>query len=347
MVRVYGINNLAQFMRDKGAGLQWVAQAEPGAMVTMDDPQYAQAIRIASPNTLSIHRAYHPEDHRWHEVTSPANWLAAHRQYAAGGNILQVFNEVFGYTDLRPIARWSAELMALAAGEGIRLCMMNWGVGHPDVARIYAGELDELFHAFNRYPMHLYGVHEYAVYSTVDERPFRIGRFLESYARIDRLGLQRPRIVVTETGRDVGGGINDGWKAVFTEQQYVDFLHGLKDFYSAYDVCCCVFCAGQGANGMWGSFDVENANYVLGKLAEFNQADSGSDDMAYKIYRPGSTYLNIRRTPEITDNVVGTVRPHEQVQVIKVTGGFAQIRKQDGLTGNVSEQGGLVVIERL
>ena len=335
-----GLNILDQFVQDRGALLNWIADAEPPAVVVMDGQNTAQSIRVVSPSTTVIHRAYNPNDHRWHEVISPLDWLNGHAGLAVGGVVLQTLNEPHGYTDLRSLARWSAELMALAAAQNIRLCLPNWGVGHPDSNRIIAGELDELFRAFDRFPMHLYGVHEYAQQSAVDERPYRIGRFLDSFHRMDALGLKRPRVIATEAGRDVGGGRSDGWRgAGWSEPQYVQFLNGYRDLYRAYNISACIFCYGNGADGQWSSFNVEGAGTVLRALIDWNQEVVSGDDMVF-VRKPLVTYaLNMRASPMVGNNLVSSVGPNQPVRLLEanVSNGWIKINNE-GVAGYVSLQ---------
>lgn len=282
---MFGLNVLAQFVRDGAALLDWVDRAQPHFCVVMDDLSTAQAIRVVAPETTVIYRQWFPNEaeKHWHQTHSPQAWLNAHRDYALPGIVLQAFNEPHGYEDLRPLAAWCAELMALAHDAGIRLCLVNWGVGHPDEARIAAGELDDLFRAFDRFPEHLYGVHEYAVADMQAEQPFRIARYTRSLERIDALQLKRPRIVITESGRDIGGGENDGWRAVFSPNQYADFLTGSIATYRRDGVAACLYCYGAGAvssasgQPQWRAFDIEGASAVLDRLTEVNDMTQAPD----------------------------------------------------------------------
>lgn len=349
---MFGLNVLAQYVQDRAALLDWVDAAHPRYCVVMDDLSTAQAIRLVAPDTTVIYRQYFPHEaeKHWHQTHTPQAWLDAHRPLALPGIVVHCFNEPHGYEDLRPLARWAADLMALAHDAGIRLCLPNWGVGHPDEARIAAGELDDLFAAFDRFPEHLYGVHEYAVFSMADEQLFRIGRFRHSFDRIAKMKppIRFPQVVITESGRDIGGGENDGWRAVLAPDQYADFLDGCVALYSRYNVAACLYCYGAGAisdasgQPQWRSFDVQGAGAVLDKLTEINLMTQTPD---YGTLQPpgaavvtgtGGSTLRVRLAP-VSGQQIGSLSGGEVLAYYsKAWNGWRKFIWTDGRAGYAS-----------
>jgi hypothetical protein len=289
---MFGLNILAQTVGDRQHLLNYLEQTKPRSVVVMDDLGFALAVRKTTPQTTVVYRSYDPHDHESHYQVAAADWFAQHAPLAQEGLVLQVLNEPNGYGDLQPLVKWCVEIMMLAAQQNIRVCLPNFAVGHPK--EDFGAELDDLLRAFDRYPQHILGVHEYAQNSTRDERPYRIGRFSTILRRADALGLRRPQVIVTEHGRDVGGGVNDGWRGLgLSEEAYSSFLTDCSDIYNEYDASACIFCYGIGADARWRSFDVEHAETLLDKLAAFN-----------KIVQPKATPPQPTETPTVTINTV-------------------------------------------
>lgn len=268
---MFGLNILAQFVDDRQRLLQHLERSKPRSVVVMDDLGFAQAVRKASPFTTVIYRSYHPHDHEWHMKISPADWLQQHRGFAVNGIVVQALNEPQGYGDLAPLVRWCVELMERAANAGVRLCLPNFAVGHPK--EDFGAELDDLLSAFARFSQHVLGVHEYAQQSMRDEQTYRIGRFVSLLERSDALGLRRPQVIVTEHGRDVGGGENDGWLGIgLSEEAYWSFLRECEDLYRKYGASAAIFCYGGGGGDRWRTFDVEHAGTLLNRVEDYNRS---------------------------------------------------------------------------
>lgn len=305
---MFGLNVLSGFVNNRQRLLDHLDQSKPRSILVMDDPWFATMLRQRLPQSTVIHRSYDPHEHEWHTTISPADWLTRFAPHIQGGNVLQCLNEPQGYGDLKPLVDWCVEVMTLAAPQGIRLCLPNFGVGHPK--EDFAPELDDLLRAFHRFPQHILGLHEYAQFSTLTERPYRIGRFASILKRADVLGLRRPQIIITEHGRDVGGGINDGWKGLgLSEEAYYQFIVDCADIYGEYNVTTCTFCYGKGGGDMWRSFDVQDAPIFLDKLANWNRthamADYGQRIAQATVVLVGASAVNIRSTPSTSLPAVG------------------------------------------
>lgn len=270
MPTLLGLNVLAQTVHDRAALFAYLQRAQPALVVVMDDVGLARQLKHALPNTLVVHRRSHPDQQHWHEKVSPAQWLEMHRADAEGGLILQCFNEP-GTQDYKALARWCADLMALADDVDISLALPNFSVGNPSERRIQDGEFDDLLKAFDQYPRHYLALHEYANANPSLEQPYHIGRYREWLTRAGKLGLRAPRILITETGRDVGGGYQDGWREVMSEEQYVAFLRKLAAAYRPDNIPAAIYCYGTGGGGDWNYFDLQGANTVLDALPEMGQ----------------------------------------------------------------------------
>lgn len=317
---MFGVNCLAQTVADRTRALANIQRLQPRAVVVLDDTAFAQSVRQALPNTLVILRNYHPDDSQWHKKLSAAQWFTTYAPFAQNGLILYCFNEPNGYEDLRGLAAWCAQVIDIASANNVRLCLPNFSVGHPDETRVNAGELDALLQAFHRHPEHFLGLHEYAQQSTVTERPYIIGRYNILLRRCDTLGLRRPKVIMTEYGRDVGGGPNDGWKGVpFTEQEYYDFLVGGADAYTPNDVPVCIFCYGPGFGGRFASFDIEGANDLIDQLVAYNDATriitepvpkptNATRAVPVRVILPTGSAVNVRVGPGTNYSVTAQVR---------------------------------------
>lgn len=323
-----GLNILAQFVRDRAALSYWLKGARPGAVVVMDDPAFAQQVKRDVPSATVIHRTYHPNDHRWHEVTTPREWLDAHQ--ATGGNsvLIQCLNEPDGYTNLSALVTWCVEVMRLAQERGIALCLPNFAVGHPDTALVGSGALDPLLKAFAMYPAHRLGLHEYWRADPTAET-YLVGRFKGILDRARAIGVAAPRIVVTEFGRDMAGGLNDGWRGVgLTEERYADLLISThKRVYAPHGIPCAVFGYGAGADRRWWSFDMEGAAAALDSLAKYNATAQVAPPAATLqngvIAATLSNVVNVRSQPNTSAAILRTLKVGDAVRysATTVTGG--------------------------
>ena len=197
----FGLNVLAQPGIDRAALLKYVDRAKPGMMVVMDDTALAQQIRAASPKTLVVHRTYHQADSRWHEVVTPKEFLDAHKPTAANGVVCQVFNEPSG-AGLFAASTWIEQLV-LSCPPDMTLATPNIAVGNPSEDEILAGKYDRLLKAICG-TRHYLALHEYFYDDPIKESPYLCGRFQFWLQRAEQLRLPKPKIIITEFGRDAG-----------------------------------------------------------------------------------------------------------------------------------------------
>lgn len=290
-----GLNLLAPFVQDRAALFAWLRSARPGAMLVMDDPALAQAIKRDLPDTIVIHRSHHEQDKRWHVVMSPANWLAAYRTTAGNGVLLQVMNEP-EIGDLGAFLGWLEELVRICPPD-LALALPAFAVGNPLETTIQRGAFDRLLRLVCG-TRHVLALHEYFRADAVAEAPYLCGRFRFWLERAKLLGLDAPRIVVTEFGRDQSGGRHDGWRDTgWSEAQYAALLTTAHDrLYLPYRIPVCIFGYGRGANDDWQSFDVEGAGTVLDEVRRYNAMTQLYTDPRTAVVLPVGG-LNLRPTP--------------------------------------------------
>lgn len=283
-----GANILAQFLTDDDKReLRSFIRNEwkPNTALVMDDFALAQDIvQDTGGETQVIYRAWDRDDHRWHEIQDAEAIWNRHRPYMRQGIAVQIWNEPFGYTDLRRIGEVTKAL-AIHAGREFDvtarsgIAVPHWAVGHPDTARIDAGEYDEGLKAISRsqHAVLLCG-HEYAIASMKDETPFRIGRIEALLKRAARIGapINARNVVITESGRDVGGGEEDGWRMVFMPSEYLHFILAGMPIYERIGVRAILpFCIGAGAvsekSGLpqWRNFDCWREWVLLRGFAQY------------------------------------------------------------------------------
>ena len=306
------VNILSQFVDNPNGLFTYLESLKPSAVVVMDNPSLCAEIRARIPGCIGIHRSYDPHEHEWHTAAgmSPSAWLDRYAPQILDGNVLQCLNEPQGYGDLTPLVSWCVSIMAQAHQRGIRLCLPHFGVGHPK--EDFSPQLDPLWQAFAQFPEHLLGLHEYFQLDPLAE-PFRTGRFRSILTRCQQLGLPPPKIVITEAGRDVGGGLNDGWKgAGFSEQVYASKLNQQASIYlNTPVIAMCVFCMGHGAGGNWESFDIQHAQIVQQSMIDWNrshpvtQPNYGTRIDSGKVVLVNASAVNVRSAPNTGMPILG------------------------------------------
>jgi hypothetical protein len=314
---ILSVNILAQFLQNRQAVLDFLVQLQPTAVLVMDDMGMAQQIKTLLPNCIVIHRTYHPDDAEFHMKWTPTQFADAYLANVPQGIVVQVLNEPSGYSNLPNLAGWCSSVMSIASGRGIRVCVPNFGVGHPTEAP--GTQLDGLWTAFGLFPEHYLGVHEYFQQDPVGEQPYHIKRWQSAVTRCQQLGITPPKIIVTEAGRDVGGG-HDGWKVVFSESVYASKLQQQATLYKNTSVVgMCVFCMGKGGGNRWETFDIETAGTVKQSMIDWNrnnpmtQPNYGTRIPDATVVLVGASAVNIRPAPSTNNTPVGQLLGGEVV----------------------------------
>lgn len=298
-----GPNILDQFVDDPQALLDWLRFSNAGALLVMDNPARAQQIKRLLPNAAVVHRTYSPHDQHWHDRRAdgswtfpPAQWIADHRGTVGNGVYLQVFNEP-APINLDAFFRWLEELIAVAPD--VPLALPAWAVGNPHDKDITAGKYDRLLRLVCG-TINALLVHEYFKDDPYSEYPWLCGRFEFWLDRAEALGLPAPTILVGEYGRDVAGGVNDGfrgagWSPTFYGRLLVDVHRAL---YLPYRVRTMVFGYGRGAGGRWQSWNIEGERAILTQIAEYNAMAAVPLDERQAVVL-SANWLNLRPTASI------------------------------------------------
>lgn len=289
------LNVLAQPAINTSELIAWAAAAKPPFMVIMDEIEVGRRVQMASPTTQIVFRRYRPDDAKLHETIKPAEFLASVADVPTEW-LVAALNEPGG--DQVLLTSWCVALIGQADAIGRRLALPSWSVGNPDDERTAAGLYDRLLQALAASGKHYLATHEYLFDKPLEE-PWFIGRYGMFLRRAAELGIARPKVLITEHGRDLGGGA-DGWRAQgWSEADYARRLEEAQQVYSADGVCACVFSYGAGFDQRWQSYNVEGARELLARMAAMNAAE-GTDDMAppgYAQVKTGPKGVNVRSGP--------------------------------------------------
>lgn len=307
-----GPNILDQFLDDPQALLDWLKASKAGAVLVMDNPARAQQIKRLLPNAAVVHRTYSVHDQHWHDRRAdgswtfpPAKWIADHRGTVGNGVYLQVFNEPAPF-NLDAFLTWIEEVTA--AAPDVPLALPAWAVGNPHDKDITTGVYDRLLRVIGRKNALL--VHEYFRDDPQVEYPWLCGRFEFWLDRAEAIGLPPPTILVGEWGRDVAGGLNDGfrgagWSPAYYGRLLVDTHRAI---YLPHRVPTMVFACGRGADGRWQSWNVEGEEDILEPIAEYNAMTQQTPTQQRQV--TANVALNLRPTPSTA-----------QVQLVRIPAG--------------------------
>jgi hypothetical protein len=297
-----GLNVLGMPQPDIPALIDWLVTAKPRYTVVMDSADIAT--RAAMTGTTIIFRRYRADDAKLHETMTPVAFLKSISDLPRNW-IAQCLNEPGG--DQAQLAAWCAGAVRAADQRERRLAIPNFSTGNPDPEAVAGGLYDPLWRAMAASGRHVLGLHEYALVDPASE-PWHVGRYHAILRRFDALGLKRPAVVMTEHGRDLAGG-RDGWRTVFNEQQYADFLETAQEIYRPDGITACVFSWGGGFDGRWSSYDVQNAPDLLARMAAMNEAEAEVVPWGLKQVQTKSAdaKVNMRAEPKLSAPVIRTV----------------------------------------
>lgn len=305
-----GVNILAPWVHDRARLYGWLAEAKPGLIVVCDEPDVAARCKMAVPGAAVAHRWVYDGDGDLN--LTPAQWAARFLPTLPGGVVGYALNEPSG--DWAAIAVWCAEVMSLAAAENKPLIVGNLAVGNPPPEYIEAGAFDPLLRAFNEFPIHWFGVHEYFRADPTNE-PYLVGRYRALRDRARQIGA-RVRFAVTEAGRDYKGGALDGWQSVMDAPTYAAKLAQQASVYAPDGMDMAVFCYGTGGSGAWNTFDIQDAPVVLDAIRAYNAGKPEIPEVEdvvpwglkkVQTIKPGAN-VNMRSEPKITAPVLRTVQ---------------------------------------
>lgn len=281
----------------------------------MDSMALALSIRSISPKTTVLYRAYNPSDSKWHEVVTPQEWLNIHKPFSQNGVVVVCYNEPSS-AGLFAALPWLEQVVTQCPAD-MTLALPNCAVGNPNEQDILSGKYDRLLRLVCG-TRHKLALHEYFRSDPLTEAPYFCGRFKFWLERAAALGLPTPDIIITEHGRDLGGGRNDGWKGQgWSEDDYYARLVKARDLYKPYGIPVCVFSYGYGANNDWASFDVQDAPGLLAKMADYQEQDMtyppGTSPAQKRINHTAG--LKLRTDPALNGAILGVMPYREEVTV--------------------------------
>jgi hypothetical protein len=276
----YHIHNLMTYRRGYSAEearhlFDHIQRLQPGALLVLDDIDWARQFKKLVPNCAVVYRSWHPQESHLFDVMTPRQFYDQYARYGEGGLIINVLNEPNGYGDLRKLADWCAQVCELFGNAGVACAPPAFGEGHPDTNRLH--ELDALWDALRRWHhLHYYNIHEYGTWrgmlfregSRWDVFPWRVGRFEQfTVPYLQSKGYPIPRVVMTEWGIDSAHDDTGkrGWRTQFSEAEYAQqMIAAVEQVYNKpYYVGLCIFSYGntgvQGSGDDWVTFDVAGA----------------------------------------------------------------------------------------
>lgn len=324
-----GLNILAQTVADRERLLRRLGQDVHRSVLVMDEPNFAARIAGALPHLRVVHRATTSGqmdkelDKQFHLKITPEAFLLTYAQIDRR-LLVQAMNEPSTDSSIRQLQAWLADLMDKTPADQ-KLVVGNFSVGNPSEKAIQAGDWDVLLRKLAG-SRHYLGLHEYFRQDGTKE-PWHVGRFEEWLKRADALKIARPRILITEFGRDVGGGEQDGWRDQgWSAKEYADkCIAAARQYYDQYGIDALVFCYGSGGNNRWQSFNVEGEDAFMDAIAAHNAAQVtaprppapavppapetlGQPAPGY-VSRTATNYgVNVRKTPTTTAEIVGLLK---------------------------------------
>lgn len=285
-VQPFGFNIHLRYVQDIGKLHERMRFFKPSVCVVMvddnpppkeDQTVYIQEFAARYPQTLIVARVKHDHDAGYHMppshnpdnreyVASPVDFLNKWGHLGRNNMTLYALNEPLASeqttdADVQKLIKWCTEVIELAVQRGISVTIGNFGMGQPALNKSlneWDSRFDPLLILLSKYRDHVFaGLHEYG-----PEEPFHWGRILFMLARCKKMGIQPPRVVISEFGVDAttdkrNGYKARGWSGDFYVRQMVDVYKNVYMPLVDQGIVkgTCLFSYGN--SGGWGSFDVE------------------------------------------------------------------------------------------
>lgn len=361
LASIYGDNVLADSLRDENKRrmmLETWIERQPRLLVIMSDPAYANylANHPSLGSTIVVHRYYRPDDHEFHRTWKGREyeWLQEHSANLDPKVWIQVLNEPDGWNSTQAVVeqvQFVLNVSAAAAHLGRKIVAFNYSKGNPNPTFIERGLFDA---ALTRLTVngHALGLHFYFE-EDAEKEAYTFRNLLSLWA--GRLSIKQRRrllLLVTEFGRDIGGGENDGWRATgWTEQEYAQRCIRAANHMArvwGQPVPVAVYCRGAGYGNKWRNFDTLDARDFHKILTEqgkvmFGMPKSYIRSGPAKVAALPARYIRLRSAPSTEGTtILGQVSVGHPVQVLET---WARIRSCDGTEGWISLQGGKVELE--
>lgn len=286
-VQPFGFNIHLRYVKDIGKLHERMRTFKPSVCVVMvddnpppkeDQTVYIQEFAARYPQTLIVARVKHDHDAGYHlppshnpdnreYVASPTDFLNKWGHLGRNNMTLYALNEPHASekttdADVQKLIKWCTDVVEQAVQRGVSVTIGNFGMGQPALNAAlneWDSRFDPLLILLSKYRDSVFlGAHEYG-----PEEPFQWGRLLFMMARCRKLGIQPPRMVITEFGVDATTDKRNGYKARewsgdFYMRQMVDvYKHVYMPLVDQGVVKgTCLFSYGN--SGGWQSFDVED-----------------------------------------------------------------------------------------
>jgi len=258
-----------------------------GNALVMDDINLALQIKEANPKAVVVHRSYHQDDSQWFQKISPQEWVNNLWNFANYGIVVQCHNEpVVTEANVDAFVKWNVDMLKRAHTAGMAVAVGGFAVGNPDTRLVSSGAFDAMLKELKA--TDALNLHEYFIErpTSPEEKGWLCGRLEVWVKRMALLHTACRTIVVGEYGRDVGGGLNDGWRSQgWSSQDYATrLIQGMREIYAplaqkySFKIAVNIFCAGRGYGDRWKSFNVEGELDIYKALKKWNEEQAVAYD---------------------------------------------------------------------
>lgn len=303
-----GVNILGGGAYDEPRLMAWLDRLLPPAVVVMNNGALCGRIATRYPEMIVVHRHW-PDDSACSTVTPQERWRVL-TAYSPSLSNVYLYSQNEPESSAR-CAAWECALMDIAAVQGRRLVVGNFGMGGPQDAE-WRGPLRPLLERLAG-SMHLLGLHEYfdyhnwraAGYDPLAGDNWLIGRFGRMFAACGEMGIFRPRVLITEHGSDSLFDAYHGWRAGAELEYDTQLIEMDAQVYGPTPeiVGTCVFCWDE-TGGKWETFNIKDAPELRDALARYAEQERGIVDLENRervVVAPKLEYANIRDTANGAD----------------------------------------------
>lgn len=251
----------------------------PSAVLVMDNWEWALAYKQMLPKAIVVFRQYNQnEGHLW-QIITPEKYYENTKGHHDPRIVLYIGNEPNSYIlkdEMEKAVAWWFKVIALFHAANLPVCIVNWGVGHPDLSWFTDDSkwsiIRPLFDALKAHAGAYLGLHEYASYRGLEAGNGRVGRHMDMAKALKARGYSMPSILLSEIGVDqIDDNGKRGWKDSMSENQYAALLTDAQrsTWYVDYIIGGMIFSYGSSTNE-WRSFDVSAALVLHSTLIASN-----------------------------------------------------------------------------
>lgn len=359
-----GLNVHGHNVANRAALAQHLSRTKPRWLLVLDNLDLAKDIKQSCPATNVIFRAW--PDEALHTRFTPQQWVS--QKLAERGDLWFHTHNEPGFSDA--VLDWTAQVIELAASGGLKVVVLNLSAGTPAPEDWKRPAARRVLEALDKHrATAVLGLHEYfggvVTSGFVGGFPTRIqpadwppsvaditcwhcGRFRLLMSACADMGIQPPRIVLTEHGADDMSDIKawldtlqktpphgsirgwrtleaqwrawwTGWtadRAYFEQLAYAD-----RVIYAGSPVeAQLVFCYGA-SSADWQQFNIETSGELLTRLEEYAKSELPPEPPpkppapgAYILRRPPGR-SNVRAAPKLGDNILSEVGDGDEITV--------------------------------